>query len=73
MRHGKVVKSVSYSAEHETQLKDLVTASSRVLKAFRKGRSPTFDQLDKLEAVLTPFTTEKLCGHGMLEECSCFE
>ena len=51
----------------------LVITSQRVLKAFREGRNPTFDQLEKLEGALFPFLNYKICGHNLLESCDCEE
>ncbi len=57
----------------EKHIEALIRCSSVVLKAFRSGHSPTFEQLDRLESALTPFTIDKLCGHRMDEECDCAE
>ena len=57
----------------EKHIEALIRHSSAVLKAFRSGHSPTFEQLDRLESVLTPFTTDKLCGHRLDGECDCAE
>ena len=57
----------------EEEIDKLVRWSSACLKAFRSGRQPTFEQLDRLTSALIPFTTEKLCGHRMTEDCDCAE
>jgi hypothetical protein len=57
----------------EKHIENLIRWSATCLKAFRSGHSPTFNQLDRLELALTPFTTDKLCGHRLDEECDCAE
>lgn len=58
---------------HENEVNALVETSKRVLKAFREGRNPTFDQLDRMEAAIEPFVVLKRCGHLIVEECSCYD
>lgn len=55
----------------EELIENLIRRSVAVLKSFRSGRAPTFEQLDRLESALTPFTTDKLCGHRLDEACEC--
>ncbi len=60
--------------ERETKHVDnLVRRSGAVLKSFRSGHAPTFEQLDRLETALAAFTIDKVCGHSQLEECDCLE
>jgi len=49
----------------------LLLTSGRVLKAFRDGRNPSFEQLDKLEAAIYSIEAQKLCGHRVIDECEC--
>jgi hypothetical protein len=57
----------------EKHIQSLIRWSAACLKAFRSGRQPTFEMLDRLESALFPFTNDKLCGHRMDEECDCIE
>lgn len=59
--------------ENEEEVKALVRASGRVLRSFRDGRSPTFEQLDWLEAAISVFTDFKTCGHTIFDQCNCEE
>lgn len=57
--------------DHEVRVADLVKAAWRVLTALKSGHHPTFEQIEKLEGTLAPFTEMKICGHIIDEECSC--
>lgn len=48
-------------------------ASKRVLDAFKAGRNPTFEQINKLEAAIECIDGLKICGHRLIEECDCAE
>lgn len=68
----EIIQRASYSIEHQTELKGLAVASSRVLDNFHAGQNPTFQQLERLECALAPFVMEKICGHAVLEDCDCY-
>lgn len=51
----------------------LLKTAKNVLSAFRDGRNPTFEQLEKLESAIESVDGEKICGHRYIEECDCFE
>ena len=51
----------------------LVRQSKLILERFKAGYSPSEGQLNALENALSPFTEEKLCGHKIIEDCSCDE
>lgn len=49
----------------------LLRTAKVVLLAFRAGRNPTFEQLDKLEAAIEGCEAMKICGHLLDEDCEC--
>lgn len=49
----------------------LVRSANSVLKAFKSGLNPTFQQLANLEAALFPHLNYKVCGHLLVEDCDC--
>jgi len=51
----------------------LLTASKRILSAFRRGQNPTFEQLDKLENAVAAIDSLKICGHRQIEDCECLK
>lgn len=61
------------SERFEQRANALAVASQRVLQAFKDGRNPTFEQIDRLEASLFPWNEELICGHKIIEECECSE
>lgn len=67
----KEVIMILDNSDWETFVDPLVQSSQRVLKAFREGRNPTFGQLDAMESAIEPFVVLKICGHRIMEECSC--
>lgn len=57
----------------ERRWKFLLVAAKRVSQAFRDGRNPTFDQIQKLESAIESIDTLKICGHRLIDECDCAE
>lgn len=51
--------------------RELVRASRRMVNYFRMGHNPTELVIGSVERALRPFTTDKICGHSMIEECEC--
>lgn len=51
----------------------MLRTAKAVLLAFRAGRNPTFEQLDKLEAAIDGCEAMKICGHLLDEDCLCGE
>lgn len=61
------------TSDTQARWDSLLLTSKRVLEAFRNGRNPTFEQLDKLEAAIEGIEVQKICGHRVIEECECEE
>jgi hypothetical protein len=40
---------------------------------FTSGRNPTMEQIENLKAAAAMAMAEKICGHGVFEECDCSE
>lgn len=51
----------------------LLVAAKCVHQAFRDGRNPTFEQLEKLDSAIQGIETMKICGHRLVDECDCAE
>ena len=51
----------------------LLVAAKRVHQAFRDGRNPTFEQIEKLDSAIQAVETMKVCGHRLVDECDCAE
>lgn len=59
-------------SETET-LRHLARMANRVVTMFTSGRNPTMEQIENLKAAAAMAMAEKICGHGVFEECDCSE
>ena len=68
----EIVRSVM-TKEGRSRRHDLLSICRKIQKRFKDGYMPTFEQMEHFDACIGIFALQLICGHKVIEECSCGE